>query len=120
MARLILDINPAREPERARKAVDSHLARARWMTEVGYRHLAAGRYPDPQRDQAEQVELLRSLGIITLPPDGRTRPNSRPTRPRAAALFCSHQHPPMFRRGRSPLTLSRKASEPHRGGSCRP
>ena len=32
MARQILDIDPAREPERARKALESHLARARWMT----------------------------------------------------------------------------------------
>ena len=36
MARTILGIDPAREPERARKAVDSHLARTRWMTKVGY------------------------------------------------------------------------------------
>lgn len=42
MARMILDIDPAREPERARKAVESHLERVRWMTEVGYRFLAAG------------------------------------------------------------------------------
>ena len=32
MARLILGIDPNSEPERARKAVESHLARARWMT----------------------------------------------------------------------------------------
>ena len=43
------------------------------MTEVGYRHLAAGRYPGAERDQAKQVELLRSLGILTLPPNGRTK-----------------------------------------------
>ena len=44
MTRHILGIDPAKEPERARKTVESHLERARWMTEVGYRHLAAGRW----------------------------------------------------------------------------
>jgi hypothetical protein len=34
--RLIFGMNPEREPERARLIHDSHLARARWMTEVGY------------------------------------------------------------------------------------
>ena len=73
MARLILGIDPAKEPERARKAVESHLARARWMTEVGYRHIAVGRYPGAERERAKQADLLRSLGILTIPPDGRTR-----------------------------------------------
>ena len=73
MARLILGIDPAKEPERARKAVDSHLARAIWMTRVGYRYLAAGQYPGAEREQAEQADFLRSLGILPLPPDGRTR-----------------------------------------------
>jgi hypothetical protein len=39
VARIVLRIDPAEEPERARRAYDSHLARARWMTENGYRHL---------------------------------------------------------------------------------
>ena len=72
MVRLILRIDPTREPERARKAVDSHLARARWMTNVGYRHLIAGRYPGAERDRAKHVESLRSLGILGPPSDGRT------------------------------------------------
>ena len=38
-ARLILHIDPVAEPERARRAFDSHLARAKWMTSQGYRHL---------------------------------------------------------------------------------
>jgi hypothetical protein len=42
VARIVLHIDPAREPERARRAWDSHLARARWMTESGYRHLLRG------------------------------------------------------------------------------
>jgi len=36
---IIFGLDPAREPERARVVHDSHLARARWMTETGYRHL---------------------------------------------------------------------------------
>jgi hypothetical protein len=39
MASIVLGIDPAKEPERARKALTSHLRRARWMTESGYRHL---------------------------------------------------------------------------------
>ncbi len=73
MVRLILGIDPDSEPERARKAVESHLARARWMTEVGYRHLAASRYPGAEQHQAEMLDFLRSLGIRILPPDGRNR-----------------------------------------------
>ena len=51
----ILGIDPAKEPERARKAVESHLARARWMTEVGYRELAADRYPGTNRDITDKL-----------------------------------------------------------------
>jgi hypothetical protein len=39
VVRIVLYIDPDREPERARRAFESHLARARWMTEHGYRHL---------------------------------------------------------------------------------
>jgi hypothetical protein len=46
VARIILHIDPAREPERAQKAWESHLARARWMTENGYRHLLRGGAPN--------------------------------------------------------------------------
>jgi Uncharacterized conserved protein (DUF2285) len=41
-ARLILHIDAVREPERARRAFDTHLARAKWMTDQGYRHLLHG------------------------------------------------------------------------------
>lgn len=37
----IFDIDPGREPERAERMYATHLARARWMTEVGYAHLLA-------------------------------------------------------------------------------
>ena len=45
VARIVLHIDPAREPERALRAWDSHLGRARWMTENGYRHLLRGGAP---------------------------------------------------------------------------
>ncbi len=38
---VIFDIDPSREPERAERMHATHLARARWMTEVGYAHLLA-------------------------------------------------------------------------------
>lgn len=37
--RVILHIDPVVEPDRARRAFESHLARAKWMTSQGYRHL---------------------------------------------------------------------------------
>ena len=42
VARIVLHLDPEREPDRARCAFDSHLARAKWMTEYGYRHLLRG------------------------------------------------------------------------------
>lgn len=36
---ILFGISPDREPERAQRVHDSHLARARWMTEHGYRQL---------------------------------------------------------------------------------
>ncbi|MGL3210544.1 DNA -binding domain-containing protein [Bradyrhizobium sp. BR 1433] len=39
VARIVLCIDPALEPDRARRAFDSHLARARWVARHGYRGL---------------------------------------------------------------------------------
>jgi len=39
VVRVIFGLDPVREPDRARTVHDTHLARARWMTETGYRHL---------------------------------------------------------------------------------
>ncbi|RJG46224.1 DUF2285 domain-containing protein [Mesorhizobium sp. DCY119] len=36
---VIFGLDPEAEPERARRVHDSHLARARWMTEHGYKLL---------------------------------------------------------------------------------
>jgi hypothetical protein len=38
----VLHVDPDREPDRARFVFESHLARAKWMTEQGYRHLLRG------------------------------------------------------------------------------
>ncbi len=35
----VFGIDPVAQPERARMMHESHLARARWMTEVGYAYL---------------------------------------------------------------------------------
>jgi hypothetical protein len=42
VARIVLHIDPERESDRARQAFDSHLSRAKWMTEHGYRLLLRG------------------------------------------------------------------------------
>jgi hypothetical protein len=42
VARIVLQIDPDREPARAKTAFESHLARAKWMTLHGYRHLLRG------------------------------------------------------------------------------
>lgn len=36
---ILFGLDPAREPIRCRRIHDTHLARARWMTEQGYREL---------------------------------------------------------------------------------
>ncbi len=45
-ARIVLHIDPVREPERARRAWESHLRRAKWMTEHGYPHMLRGGAPN--------------------------------------------------------------------------
>lgn len=39
VVQVIFGLDPQREPDRAKTVHDSHLARARWMTKTGYRHL---------------------------------------------------------------------------------
>ncbi|MET4386710.1 hypothetical protein ABIB73_002455 [Bradyrhizobium sp. F1.4.3] len=45
VTRIVLHIDPGREPARARNAFDSHLARAKWMADHGYRELLRGGTP---------------------------------------------------------------------------
>lgn len=47
VAQLVLHIDPEREQDRARRAFDSHLTRAKWMMEHGYRHLLRGGASNP-------------------------------------------------------------------------
>jgi hypothetical protein len=42
VARIVLHLDPEDESDRARRAFDSHLSRAKWMTEHGYRLLLRG------------------------------------------------------------------------------
>jgi hypothetical protein len=42
IARAVLHLDPEHEPDRARRALDSHLSRAKWMTKYGYFHLLRG------------------------------------------------------------------------------
>ncbi|MEM8992196.1 MAG: DUF2285 domain-containing protein [Pseudomonadota bacterium] len=42
VARILLGIDAETEPDRARRVHESHLERARWMTENGYRDLLIG------------------------------------------------------------------------------
>ncbi|MGK9166706.1 DUF2285 domain-containing protein [Inquilinus limosus] len=39
VARIVLGLDPERDPERVRKCHESHLARARWLSAQGYREL---------------------------------------------------------------------------------
>ncbi|TYO61394.1 DUF2285 domain-containing protein [Bradyrhizobium hipponense] len=47
VAQLVLHIDPEREHDRARRAFDTHLARAKWMSEQGYRQLLRGGTANP-------------------------------------------------------------------------
>jgi hypothetical protein len=45
VAKIVMHIDPEREPDRAKRAWESHLARAKWLTENGFRHLLRGGAP---------------------------------------------------------------------------
>ncbi len=54
VAREALLIDPEREPVRARRAYETHLARARWMANSGWRQmLRAGTFNDAQRPASD-------------------------------------------------------------------
>ncbi len=42
VARIVLHLDPEHESDRARRSFESHLSRAKWVTEHGYRHLLHG------------------------------------------------------------------------------
>ena len=43
VARIVLGLDPAADPERCRRVHAAHLERARWMTHTGYRDLLHSR-----------------------------------------------------------------------------
>lgn len=43
VVKVLFGIEPALESDRARRVYESHLARARWMSTTGYRHLLRDR-----------------------------------------------------------------------------
>jgi hypothetical protein len=45
VARIVLQLDPGREPDRAWRAFESHLSRAKWMTAHGYRQVLRGAAP---------------------------------------------------------------------------
>jgi hypothetical protein len=45
VARIVLHIDPDHEPDRARQAFESHLARSKWMAQDGYWHLLRRGWP---------------------------------------------------------------------------
>src|ERR1700674_3074137 len=46
VARIVLHVDPVREPIRARRIWETHLARAKWMTREGYQHLLRDSVPN--------------------------------------------------------------------------
>ena len=42
VARIVLRLDPGQDSNRARRAFEGHLSRAKWMTEQGYRQLLRG------------------------------------------------------------------------------
>jgi hypothetical protein len=42
VTRVVLHLDAEQESDRARRAFESHLSRAKWMIEQGYRHLLRG------------------------------------------------------------------------------
>ena len=49
VARIVLRIDPEREPHRARRTYDSHLARAQWAAGQGYRLLLQRGWPKSEK-----------------------------------------------------------------------
>ncbi|QOG20482.1 DNA -binding domain-containing protein [Bradyrhizobium sp. SEMIA] len=49
VVRIVLRIDPDAEPDRSRRVFDSHLARARWMSDHGYKQLLRRGWPSGAR-----------------------------------------------------------------------
>ena len=53
ICKILFGIDAAKEPERARKCLESHLKRARWMTQKGYLDLVRDDDPIPQGGKSQ-------------------------------------------------------------------
>jgi hypothetical protein len=62
VSRIVLHIDPERDADRARRAFDRHLARAKWMAGVGHSHLLRG---DGSRSVARGPEVCFCAGFWT-------------------------------------------------------
>jgi hypothetical protein len=49
VARIVLSLDVEKDPDRANRVWESHLARTKWMTEIGYRQLLRGGAPHSGR-----------------------------------------------------------------------
>ncbi|QOZ23959.1 DNA -binding domain-containing protein [Bradyrhizobium sp. CCBAU 51753] len=49
VARIVLGVDPTYEPDRARRAFESHLVRAKWAARHGYRELLRRGWPKNER-----------------------------------------------------------------------
>ncbi|RXG85846.1 DNA -binding domain-containing protein [Bradyrhizobium zhanjiangense] len=49
VARIVLGFDPTLEPDRARRAFESHLARAKWAARHGYRDLLRRGWPKSEQ-----------------------------------------------------------------------
>jgi hypothetical protein len=49
VARIVLSLDVEKDPDRANRVREIHLARAKWMTEIGYRQLLRGGAPHSGR-----------------------------------------------------------------------
>jgi hypothetical protein len=68
----VLHIDVAREPDRARRAWETHLARARWITEHGYRDLLRGGHRTEGAYRIPQARY-RPLPVTSRRPSSPTR-----------------------------------------------
>ena len=68
VARIVLHLDPEHDSDRARKAFDSHLSRAKWMTEHRYRHpLRGGASALGKRTAFGHEDLFRGVVLIVEP-----------------------------------------------------
>jgi hypothetical protein len=69
-ARIVQHMDPDREPDRARQSFESHLARAKWITKHGYRHLLQHGWPvcEPEKGDARTRNHMLDPSLTGLDP----------------------------------------------------